>query len=341
MKGFGLSRRWRIHCCVAAVGLLAGCQEMEGGASNGSGGQTGWTKHAVVDRNGFDRPMTAITIDVPPGWRATSQIRWDGVDGQCSMGAASANVRMTSADGRQQIDYIPGFLVANYPDVFTAKGAAAGDYCVLGSVTSGEQLLREIAVPRLRPGWRIESISQEQPPAELARMVQAAAGSGANAQGYANAATLISPDGSQVEYFYVTGLIMQMPQLVQGIASPVQNQNMRSWSVRGPREAIPELIRMSEQIRAGMQVDSEWGERMNKHNGEMQRGSAPQPRRGGGSTGGGASPDLTDTDGWLRRGRDESRRQRERVDRIYERTLCVDPETGERFYVDDTATCPS
>ena len=333
---------------VAGALLLAGCGDVAGGAANGTGtgtetgaapGQQGWSKHVVVDEHGFGQPINAITLDVPPGWLVSSQIRWDGVNGQCSMGAASTNVRMTSPDGRQQIDFIPGFLIVNYPDAIVAKGARPGDFCVIGTVTSGEQLIREIAVPRLRPGWRIESITQAPPPPELDRMVQAAAGSGANAQGYALNALLLSPDGAQVEQFYVAGVVMRMPQLVQGMAPPVQNQNMRTWSVRGPREAIPQLVQTAEQIRANLQVNPEWSERMNRHNGEMQRGSTPAPPSPSSGRSGG-SPDLTDTDGWLRRQDEESGRQRRRVDRIYERQVCVDPDTGERYYAPETATCP-
>ena len=206
--------------------LVAGCGDISGGAAGaadagaaagteGAPGQQGWSKHVVVDEHGFDRPINAITLDVPPGWQVAGQIRWDGVNGQCSMGGASANVRMTSPDGRRQIDFLPGFLIVNYPDPIVAKSAQPGDFCVVGTVTSGEQLIREVAVPRLRPGWRIESIAQAPAPPELDRMVQAATGSGAHVQGYSLVALLVAPDGSQVEQFYAAGVVMQMPQLVQ------------------------------------------------------------------------------------------------------------------------------
>lgn len=308
----------------------------------------GWTKHPVVDRNGFDRPMTAMTIDVPPGWQVTSQIRWDGVDGQCSIGIASANIRLVSPDGGRQIDFLPGFLVSSFSDAIVGKGAQPGDYCVVATAVSGEQLVREIAVPRLRPGWTIEAITPVALPPELAqsveRMRRLGGAMGGQLDGYALETILTNPNSAQVENLYLAGTVTQLPQLVAGLRASVLNQNLQSWSVRGPRDQLPALQAMADRIRTAVQIDPDWQRQIQEHIEKVTK-PAEQRRGGGGSGGGGTSRGGgspgggVDLDKW----RDDQRRsdkdQRDRVDGIYERERCVDPDTGAVYFVSIHTGC--
>lgn len=350
MRGTGL-----IAIALAAGFALPGCGPLMGATDDsgsipcGSGGPAncipaglamsggtadaqGWTRHEVVDQSGFERPMTAFSLPVPPGWRAQSEMVWSG-NGRCAAGNPSAMIRMTSADGRAQIEYLHGFLASNYSDVFRARGMTATDQCVLGTVTSGEQMVREVVVPRLRQGWQMESITPVQLPAPVQQIVQASRGGGPQVEGYAFHILLASPDGTQVEQMYVAGMVSTVDAMGTGVAPPVQNMVGLLWAARGTRDSVPQLFQVGEQIRAALQYNPDWQERMNRHNKKIQDYNSPNYRSPAPPTTAPVGPNTPNE------GIHSDPAQRRRIDGIREVERCYDPETGVVYEVSIHVGC--
>ena len=131
--------------------FLAACAACDNAGGNPFGGMGpgsdggGLAAHSITDANGFERPMEAVRIMVPRGWRVGSSVKWDG-NGQCSLDIASPMARLTSPDGLQVIDLLPGFLVSTWADPILNRGIQPADYCVVAKAESGEALLREVDV---------------------------------------------------------------------------------------------------------------------------------------------------------------------------------------------------
>lgn len=313
-----------------------------GGADGGRGGG-----HEVIDSQGFDRPVTAMTVQLPPGWQAQSQIRWDNINGQCSTNIASAHILMRSGDGREQIEIMPGFLATTDAQAIYSRGSQPGDFCVVAMADSGEALIRGLIIPRLRAGAQIERINnvaltqeQQQLQAQLQQMVQSGGGQ-MRAVVYSLEAWLRHSDGS-AEVIAVSGFLFAGPQLIAGVPPLVSNYNDHILSVRTSPDRLPDLLQTARGVIASVQFNPEW-----KASVEETRRILTQPATrtggggtrvsgGGGSGGGGGGFDMEE---WRRRQQQDDAEQRRRIDTIREVERCYDPETGRVYEVSIHVGC--
>jgi len=346
----------------AAVGAIALYAAVDSGSSGslgggqGGGGQAGgeWTApqggntHEVIDSQGFDRPVRAMTIALPPGWQAQSQVRWDNVNGQCSTLIASPQIVMRSADGREQIEVLPGFLVTTDSHAIRGRGSQPGDYCIIAIADSGESMINTIIVPRLRAGAQIERINQvpltpeqQQIQANLQQTV-AATGGQMRTGVYSLEAWLRHPDGT-AEVLLVSGYFFGSPPMMAGVPPLVSNFNDQIISVRAAPERVPALLQTARGIVTNVQLNPEWQSSVEETRRVLTRptdrsgrgGGGVRVARGGGTPGGGGF----DMDRWREEQREGDIDQRERIDRIYEVERCYDPETGQTYEVSIHTGC--
>jgi hypothetical protein len=346
----------RCGLIVAALLATAACApsvqnttatDFDNGTSAGPSDNRGGTvPHQVIDSEGFGQPIPAMTLDVPAGWSAASQIRWDNANGQCSLNVASANVRLTAPDGKAQIEMLPGYIVSSYSDPILSRGSVVSDYCVVAMADSGETLVRDIALPALRRGWSVEAMNAVAIPADLQSMVerlQAATGGMSQYRPYAIETTLRSPDGTLVEKLYMAGFVSAGAQTMPGMRPMVMNQNTQTWAVRAPRERLAEIEAVGQAVRASVKVDPAWKQRIDDHFEQLNRRSRPNPRGGSSSSGGGSGGSSGNPGFDMDRWREDQRRddidQRRRVDGIREEEECVDPDTGRRYRVSVHVGC--
>lgn len=310
-----------------------------GGGGAGGGGSAGGLPltptstggaHEVIDQHGFDRPVRALTINVPNGWQVQSGIHWDNINGQCSTHIASPKIQMRSGDGREQIDILPGYLVTTDSSMITNRGSQPGDFCIIAQIETGEAMLQAI-VQRMRPGARIESINsvpltpaQQTQQQQLQGLAQSGGGQ-MRATVYSLEAWIRHNDGS-AEVIAIDGYVFASPPMIAGVPPLVFNANNGVISVRTSPDRLPALLQTARQIIAGAQFDPSWRSQIE----EMQRRvSAPAGSRGGGpvARGGGGGGGF-DMDQWRRDQRRDDRAQRDRIDAIREVERCYDPETG-------------
>jgi hypothetical protein len=356
-------QRWRARQALAAavlLGMSACTPPVQNDTGMGFGNGTvappsenagGTVPYKVIDTEGFDRPMTAFTMDIPAGWTVAAQMRWDNRNGQCSVDIASANIRLTSPDGSAQIEFLPGYMVSNYSDIFLNRGSRPGDYCVIAMADSGEKLVRDIALPQLRRGWTVESMTAVALPPSVKLLADAARSGGGNArvEPYAIETILRSPDGNRFEKLAMAGVAVTQPQIIEGLAPNLLNQNTQNWAVRGPRAQLGQLEATARAIMASVKADPEWQRAMSAFRERLARASQPRPPRGGSSSGGSSSGGSSsggtdpgfDMGGWRRDQRRDDKEQERRVDGIREEEECVDPETGRRYTVSIHVGCPT
>jgi len=339
----------KVTSAVAAVlgGLvLYAANDGSGGGAGASGGG-GWggggrSTHEVIDQSGFATPVRALTIPVPPGWQAQSEIRWNNTTGQCSAGIASPHIRMTSADGREQIQILPGYLVTTDSSNITNRGTQPGDFCVLANADSGESLVRNVMVPRLRPGARIDRIvsvpltaEQQSSQAQLDQLAQAAGG-GARHQVYSLEAWLTHPDGT-VEVMALSGFVIAYPQIIAGVPPLVLNSNDGILSVRTTPDRAQALMQTARALVQAVQFNPEWRSQIEETRRVVTTPVTSRGGRGGGGGGGGGGG--FDMDRWREDQRRDDEAQRRRIETIREVERCYDPETGRTYEVSIHVGC--
>src|SRR5215218_1966277 len=101
---------------VIAIGSVRNDGIMPGGGGDGGGGggttSTAGGRYTLVDENGFGQQMPAATVEVTAGWSAQGSFRWNGAT-PCDMENPARYLRLSSADGSQQIEYFPGLIIGN------------------------------------------------------------------------------------------------------------------------------------------------------------------------------------------------------------------------------------
>ena len=330
-------------CSLFLAGLalpltLSACDKLPGAAAKqvtGGGNQPTDTRsgaaqtQTIVDRNGFEQPMPAVDVPVPSGWKFEGAVRWDNVNGQCSLGIASPMFRLTSPDGKASIEVLPGFIVTTNDQDIRRRGSTPGDFCVVGMSDSGENFARRVAIPFLRPQARVRSIVEIplDPSIEslLRRFAQAGPAGGMRINGYMLQVLIDNPDGT-VERITLGGVISAGEQMLPGVPPLVLNQNMIAYAVRAPADQLAATERLAAQVRAGVRLRPDWDRRVSEMRNRVTKPVFPKPssRRGGGS-GGSGGPDWIDETG--RRWHDDQRRgdieQEKRVDSIREEERCV------------------
>lgn len=136
---------------------------------------------AVVDSEGFGAPITALTIDLPPGWTATGRIAWQKPCSGNELFEIVLNAR--SADGQAGLRVMPGHSVQwigasadHTVDPAIAQLAMAQaesarnqmqtafreSNCHVGQVADTEAILDALVLPKRPPGARVTRITPDE-----------------------------------------------------------------------------------------------------------------------------------------------------------------------------------
>lgn len=316
---------------IASVGNDGGTSFGDGSGGGGGGGGTTSTaggRYTLVDENGFNQQMPAATVEIPAGWSAQGSFRWNGAT-PCDMENPARYLRLTSADGSRQIEYFPGIITGNMLNIPPSAR------CIQADINSVEQMLGQIVIPNVAQGWTLQSVNQAQVPPQVQQQAQQSP----NGNAYAFDAILASPDGAQSALLQVVGMTSQINNPVPGMATPVFNTIGSIRVMRGPRDSLPQLAQMAEQVAASTQLNPQWSQLVHEHRMRMINGGRPAPSgsSGGGSGGSGGGSGGENFPGE----RAEERRQRDRIDGIREVQRCRDPNTGEIYEISiHSGPCP-
>lgn len=271
-----LASRLALAALMGATSLIVACggsgdaqaaadKSKAGAAAGGPRQNQGQTEAQAQAKNGvhsvMDQGTVALQVNVPPGWKAESAVRWDDQNGHCSYAMASPMFRLTSPDGKASIEMLPGFLVSTYENDIRRRGSIPGDFCRIGMADSGEAFVRRIAMPYLRPQSRIQQVQQVQLSPDVAALNQRLQAGIMMPQmrviPYQTETTLANPDGT-MEKVTLGGVILASPSMLQGAPPLMLNQNTVAYAVRAPAERMAETEALAAQVRQSIRYNPTW-----------------------------------------------------------------------------------
>lgn len=116
-------------------------------AVQGAAGGLRLKKAEIIDAQGFERPMTAMTLLVPPGWRTQGGVFWNPA-AACQADATRVEWNATAPGGFQAMEIIPG---ASWQWNNAGLGAGQTMGCPFRAVSSVREFLEHLVSQR-RPG---------------------------------------------------------------------------------------------------------------------------------------------------------------------------------------------
>jgi hypothetical protein len=159
----------------------------------------------ILDQMAFDRPVEAMSILVPHGWRAEGGIRWKGIN-ECRGEMASWQVSATSPDGAIRFMRLPDRAFLFFQDQMLQRGALAAQQqggCTVSPPFNAAQYLENLA----RNGFGGANVSNIRADPYLGAGVEKLVamsnetsrqyGTGMQSSGSAVYGTLTWPDGSK------------------------------------------------------------------------------------------------------------------------------------------------
>ncbi len=101
----------------------------------------------ILDEMGFDKPVEAMSLLVPNGWRAEGSVRWKSVN-ECRGELISWPITLTSPDGAMQFSLLPGRSFVSSQDPMTQKSfilASQQGGCQVSAPFTAEQYIGKLA----------------------------------------------------------------------------------------------------------------------------------------------------------------------------------------------------
>ncbi len=130
----------------------------------------------VLDREGFDHPVTALRIEVPSDWKVTGGVRWASVPG-CPANTVQLSMLATSADGSLGVEVFPALTWRWIDDPMMRQYAVqheAGMGCEMLPLMDAATFIRQVLFPRHRPAARDPRVMSTEPMPEVAAAADAA-----------------------------------------------------------------------------------------------------------------------------------------------------------------------
>jgi hypothetical protein len=113
----------------------------------------------IVDHQGFGEPVEVGRFLIPSDWRQEGGVYWDQSKIHCPSNIIQTRYRATSADGASGFEIQPVYVwqAASDPNMhrIMQQQAAMRQGCDAGPVADALSYLRQVVVPRMRPGARI------------------------------------------------------------------------------------------------------------------------------------------------------------------------------------------
>lgn len=224
----------------------------------------------IIDRNGFEKPMTAMTIMVPADWTGQGGVVW-GANTGCGSGSGyTVDYAASSPDGRSGLHIFPSFTWAwnNF------MGGDPSGACPFLQITSVEQYLNYL-VSQTRPGARVLDFRPRPDIAESYKQLNSVTPmAGGEMRSWIDAGeVLISSNQNGMDlretlaavvYFsrtYTRGTMgMQDSDIISGSAMP-------GFAMRAPNGELD--FNFAELVRKSIRAEPEWSQRIGRHNAKI------------------------------------------------------------------------
>ncbi|MFC2953105.1 hypothetical protein ACFOOP_14290 [Marinicaulis aureus] len=225
----------------------------------------------IIDRSGFEKPLTAYTMMVPVDWNGQGGVVW-GQNMGCGGGGSTVNYSASSPDGRSGVQLMPSFSWSW--NNFSGPGQTGG--CPFLQIGGIKQYI-EYLVSQTRPGARIidfrprEDIAEPfkqfnannpMPGMDMRSWVEAGEaliaynGNGGEIRETIAAVALINYSRMQD----TSGMGMGDMEILAGSAMP-------AYAMRAPNGQLD--FNFTELVRKSIREAPEWSQRMARHNAKI------------------------------------------------------------------------
>ncbi len=290
---------------------------------------SGLQRVAIIDSSGFEKPMPALWVQVPAGWRTAGGVVWNQ---QAPCGATpSYQWQAQSPDGRQTLQMLPAeawtFDNLNMP---MPQGS-----CPRWPITDVRTYLQSL-VQRQRPGARVldfrmrnDLLRRPAPPSDQQTRYWKEAGE-----------ILIAYNGPQGEVRESISAVVQFMETTMAGVMPGEVRKFISGIAGVPVIASAPAgqldLAMVTHFGMSSETDPQWQARMDKHNTAIARGGLKgQSDRGPIIANTGSEIADINHEGWKRRDASGDVVQRESVDGINNVDRYTDPVTGDEVQLDN------
>lgn len=222
----------------------------------------------LLDEQGFDRPVEAMSLLMPRGWRTEGGVRWKSVN-ECRGEMITWQLSADSPDGQIQYRVLPAQSFSYQQDAMLRQGAIAAARqggCGVSQPFDAEQYIERWARAELGGATVSDVHTPESTRARLAQMdAQANAtsqqyGTNVNQTSTAVVGTLTWPDGDRgLAQVFVQNAVMQGVDMYTGAPNGWSTTNVpfRAY-IRYPPEREEEAIKLFKTFDATYRVNPVW-----------------------------------------------------------------------------------
>lgn len=224
----------------------------------------------IVDRNGFEKPMTAFTMMIPADWQGEGGVVW-GQNAGCGSSGYNTNYSASSADGRSGVQIIPSFNWAW--NNFSGPQQGGCPFLQIGGVQQYLQYL----VSQTRPGAQIIDFRPRTDLMEPYKQLNSNTpmGGGSEMRSWVEAGeVLVSGNVNGAEIRETIAAIVYLNYSVfrdgTGMSPDMQIMSgsaMPGYAMRAPNGKLD--FTFAEMIRKTIRVAPEWGQRIARHNAKI------------------------------------------------------------------------
>ncbi|MQX38228.1 hypothetical protein [Roseospira navarrensis] len=286
----------------------------------------------VIDRQGFDRPLTAYTLMVPTHWQATGGVQWDPSNA-CNRSGYNFSWKASAPDESEGVAILPAITWTSQP----------GGPCPQLQVNSARDLL-SVIVNRTLPNARVLDYRARP---DLARDLQALS----HREDYGSMSYQMTVDAGEL----LIGFIDERGREMRGSVAAA----MTLWRIDTPSlyglpgssisggQSLPGFVaaaeagrldlRVAEMIRKSIRPGPEWSRRIAQHHAVLNRQNTRHASRMAQITSQ-TNSEISDMihQGYRDRAAISDRGQRERVEAIRGVETYDDPINGGTVQLDNT-----
>ncbi len=226
----------------------------------------------IVDRSGFEKPMTAYTMMIPTHWQGQGEIVWGQNMGCGGGGGYSANFSAASPDGASGVQIIPSFTWAW--NNFTGPGQSGG--CPFLQIGGVQQYLQYL-VSQTRPGAQIIDFRPRADLVEPYKQLNSnmPMGGGSEMRSWVEAGEVLvsgNVNGAEIRETIAAIVYMNYSLMRDGTGmgpdmQVLSGSAMPAYAMRAPSGQLD--FAFAEMVRKTLRIAPEWGQRIAQHNAKI------------------------------------------------------------------------
>ena len=229
---------------------------------------------AIPDNNGFERPMTAYSLDAPAGWQGQGGIAWDPLN-PCQDLTISIQWQARSPDGRQGFELLPRWAT----EVLDGANSMPMSNCQQTTISSVRGYLEAIARSRHPNGRLLDYRDRPDRAAQIPVMqLPNYPGIPLQSRTWAEAGEILvgwSEHGQEMRETILAGGVVTEQQFSMPMMGESRSKKLSILSTAAMHAPDGQLdLNLFNHMVASIQPGPEWSARMNQHTLEMSRTSA-------------------------------------------------------------------